>query len=348
MHRCRPYLLVLPKTGLRETRAAAVSYRALAPDGAGRSCRISTTHPLARHSATQFVIRGHDLPQLCGGNSSDHCSLIPAHSSHTFSAKEKDSETGLSYFGSRYYSSDLSIWLSVDPMSDKYPSLSPYVYCADNPVKLVDPNGEEVLLIGKHAKTAFQNMQQGTNLKLKMGRFGKITAEGEAISEADELLLKAINSKSVCAIVLCGDKGSAGSYMGTTYNKKNGTAVSLNSVNVPAMQRLEQENNAPTGSGLIHEATEGYWAGETAISSRHNIRAASLHLVEPPAPMEWNNMQFTFDVVDEWKADYPRDYKKYLQAHNNASLAPNEMSPSQKQNYKNPSARYIFNKFFTR
>ena len=29
-------------------------------------------------------------------------------------------------------------------MSDKYPSLSPYVYCADNPVKLVDPNGEEI------------------------------------------------------------------------------------------------------------------------------------------------------------------------------------------------------------
>ena len=62
---------------------------------------------------------------------------------YTFSAKEKDSETGLSYFGARYYSSDLSIWLSVDPMSDKYPSLSPYVYCANNPVKLVDPNGEE-------------------------------------------------------------------------------------------------------------------------------------------------------------------------------------------------------------
>ena len=63
---------------------------------------------------------------------------------HTFSSKERDAETGLSYFGARYYSSELSIWLSVDPMSDKYPSLSPYVYCADNPVKLVDPNGEEM------------------------------------------------------------------------------------------------------------------------------------------------------------------------------------------------------------
>jgi len=61
--------------------------------------------------------------------------------SYTFSAKEKDPETGLSYFGSRYYSSDLSIWLSVDPMSDKYASTSPYAYCRNNPIVLYDPNG---------------------------------------------------------------------------------------------------------------------------------------------------------------------------------------------------------------
>ena len=65
-------------------------------------------------------------------------------SMYTFSAKEKDTGTGYSYFGSRYYSSDLSVWLSVDPMAAKYPSLSPYTYCANNPVKLVDPNGDEV------------------------------------------------------------------------------------------------------------------------------------------------------------------------------------------------------------
>jgi len=29
-------------------------------------------------------------------------------------------------------------------MSDKYPSTSPYTYCADNPVRLVDPNGREI------------------------------------------------------------------------------------------------------------------------------------------------------------------------------------------------------------
>ena len=58
--------------------------------------------------------------------------------------KEKDSETGYYYFGARYYNPDLSLWLSVDPMADKYPSLSPYNYCAWNPVKFVDPDGEQV------------------------------------------------------------------------------------------------------------------------------------------------------------------------------------------------------------
>ena len=76
-------------------------------------------------------------------------------SSYTFSAKERDPETGLSYFGSRYYSSDLSIWLSVDPQAAKYPSLSPYTYCADNPIKLVDPDGEKIVIHGEDGDFTF-------------------------------------------------------------------------------------------------------------------------------------------------------------------------------------------------
>jgi len=45
-----------------------------------------------------------------------------------------------------YYDSDLSSWLSVDPLAGKYPSLSPYAYCANNPVMLIDPDGREPIL----------------------------------------------------------------------------------------------------------------------------------------------------------------------------------------------------------
>ena len=61
-----------------------------------------------------------------------------------FTGKERDEETGVGYFGARYMDHELMTgWLSVDPMADKYPSISPYAYCAWNPVKLVDPDGME-------------------------------------------------------------------------------------------------------------------------------------------------------------------------------------------------------------
>ena len=47
------------------------------------------------------------------------------------------------YFGARYMDHELmTMWLSVDPMADKYPGISPYAYCAWNPVKLLDPPTE--------------------------------------------------------------------------------------------------------------------------------------------------------------------------------------------------------------
>ena len=62
-----------------------------------------------------------------------------------FNGKEKDHESGFHYYGARYYWSELLTgWLSVDPLADKYPSISPYNYCLWNPVKLVDPDGRDV------------------------------------------------------------------------------------------------------------------------------------------------------------------------------------------------------------
>ena len=66
--------------------------------------------------------------------------------SFVFTGKERDEETGYGYFGARYMDHELmTMWLSVDPMADKYPSISPYAYCAWNPVKLVDPDGRDVI-----------------------------------------------------------------------------------------------------------------------------------------------------------------------------------------------------------
>jgi len=61
---------------------------------------------------------------------------------YTFSAKERDPETGYSYFGARYYDPNVSVWLSVDPMAGKGPGISPYSYSFNKPLNYIDPNGE--------------------------------------------------------------------------------------------------------------------------------------------------------------------------------------------------------------
>ena len=52
----------------------------------------------------------------------------------------------LYYFGRRYYDGALGRWNSVDPMASKYPGRSPYNYCLNNPLKLVDRLGKEPIV----------------------------------------------------------------------------------------------------------------------------------------------------------------------------------------------------------
>ena len=72
----------------------------------------------------------------------DYQGSVSCQNASPFTGKEKDSETGFYYFGARYYDPALSgLFISVDPMADKYPSISPYHYCHWNPIIQVDPNG---------------------------------------------------------------------------------------------------------------------------------------------------------------------------------------------------------------
>ena len=96
--------------------------------------------------------------------------LVDEHSSsedlpYKFNGKELDEETGLYYYGARYMQPVASVWYGVDPLFEKYPSLSAYNYCAGNPINAVDPDGKYILFINglrlwhgaRDQKTFFNN-----------------------------------------------------------------------------------------------------------------------------------------------------------------------------------------------
>jgi RHS repeat-associated protein len=68
-----------------------------------------------------------------------------------FNGQEKDNEikgSGNSLdFGARIYDSRLGRWLSLDPLQEKYPSLSPYNFTANNPILYTDPDGKRIVIV---------------------------------------------------------------------------------------------------------------------------------------------------------------------------------------------------------
>ena len=74
--------------------------------------------------------------------------LVDEHSSsedmpYKFNGKEMDAETGLYYYGARYMNPMASIWYGVDALTEKYPTMAGMIYCMNNPVRLVDPDGND-------------------------------------------------------------------------------------------------------------------------------------------------------------------------------------------------------------
>ena len=66
---------------------------------------------------------------------------------YLFNAKEFDEETGMYYYGARYYEPRLSLWMTVDPKMEKYQNVSAYVYCLNNPLKIIDPDGKDIVFL---------------------------------------------------------------------------------------------------------------------------------------------------------------------------------------------------------
>jgi RHS repeat-associated protein len=103
---------------------------------------------------------------------------------YKFTGKERDAETGYVPkafgIGARYYSSELSVWLSVDPLASRYPNESPYCYAGLNPVMITDPNG-----MWKDPTEAKKTQEEAT-AKYGAARVGKVyNANAGTDKEAD-------------------------------------------------------------------------------------------------------------------------------------------------------------------
>src|SRR5262249_57792884 len=87
---------------------------------------------------------------------------------YKFTGKERDSETGLDYFGARYYGNGLGRFITSDkPFADQHrenpQSWNLYAYTLNNPLKFVDDTGQST----KPAESKFINDALATDPTLR-------------------------------------------------------------------------------------------------------------------------------------------------------------------------------------
>lgn len=118
---------------------------------------------LAVTDSSGTVIEQHDyLPfgeEWCG---SAICNgTTPGDQPKRFTGKERDAETGLDYFGARYYGSKIARFTTVDPVYTWRENLvdpqrwNRYAYARNNPLRYVDPDGREVTYANAQLQTFF-------------------------------------------------------------------------------------------------------------------------------------------------------------------------------------------------
>jgi RHS repeat-associated protein len=73
---------------------------------------------------------------------------------YKYNGKElfKDFKLEVEDYGARLYSPQIGRWTILDPLADKYISLTPYSYVANNPLKYIDPKGEDILIVHRNGK----------------------------------------------------------------------------------------------------------------------------------------------------------------------------------------------------
>ena len=165
-------------------------------------------------------------------------------SPYYFNAKELDEETGLYYYGARYLDPAGTRWLSADPMFEKYVGMSPYNYCAGNPVRLVDPDGKNlgILVDGesyKYDPNIKKNEYKGNNATI-----------GKFVSN-----LNKINSTKIGNMLLNALHKSRNDYVITNQTtSKEGTKGTVKN----GKETLNKMGNSCTMLQLAHELFHSY------------------------------------------------------------------------------------------
>ncbi len=199
-----------------------------------------------------------------------------------FNGKELDEETGLYYYGARYYNPRVSQFLSTDRYAEKYPDASPYQYCLNNPINALEINGDSI------------NVSELTSSQLERYNSGiELLKESEVFSEYYSALEK---SETIYTISAQKGKEGTSSSEGQFFNPKTKEVGLGESMNTYAVAQELFHAYQSDGGFYMNDKPTPYSTIETEgdIVTMYVMMEAGLGF---PSYGEWGN-DFQFDSYE--------------------------------------------------
>ncbi len=179
---------------------------------------------------------------------------------YRFCGKEKDEESGLYYYGMRYYSAWTCRFISVDPLAAKYAHLTPYAYADNKPINYTDIDGAETGSTEPSEQSGGQNAQPNPDTD----------RQGEDVVNN---IKTRVEKGEIQALV----GGSWGRAEGNVANEKDRQAILDHWNNVPQeSQNLSVESEPLDGATIIDDSSssnyeqEGTNNDETPVGDPNN------------------------------------------------------------------------------
>ena len=128
---------------------------------------------------------------------------------YLYNGKELQDDLGLNWmdYGARFYDVGLGRWHSVDPLGEKYPLITSYSYCFNNPINSIDPDGREPITLGALAARALAGAMVGASIDFSAQLAVNIFIKEQSLSQA----IRGVDWTSVGASAITGAVGVPGS-----------------------------------------------------------------------------------------------------------------------------------------
>jgi RHS repeat-associated protein len=176
---------------------------------------------------------------------------------YRFCGKERDEETGLYYFGARFYAPWICRFCCCDIMQFKYSELTPYNYCANNPVKFIDLDGMEVKL-----KTHYKKDASGNDTK-QVERY-ELNITGKVINMSGKDIDMDKAAKEIISQIESSFKGETDKGIPITTNANFTVAESMKDV-TPSDHLIVFANMTDGGTGKTPNGVACDYGGKVAF-----------------------------------------------------------------------------------